>query len=101
MPIPRFEFDPEKDRSNRERHGIGLAAAEELWRVTHAVTAVKRSGGESRHAIIGELTGKLWVAIFTMRGEAVRLISFHRADRRLERIYEKKIKKKNGEDDHD
>jgi uncharacterized DUF497 family protein len=29
--MERFEFDPEKDRINKERHGIGLGWAQDLF----------------------------------------------------------------------
>lgn len=47
--------------------------------------------GESRFLILAKVGGKCYAAIFTRRVEAIRLISCHRADRRLERIYENKV----------
>ncbi len=94
MATPRFEFDPEKDRRNRERHGISFVAAQELWRVRHVVIAAKVVRGEVREAILGELSGKLWTALFATRGGVVRLISCHRADGGWERKYEKAIEEK-------
>ncbi|MEK7234051.1 MAG: BrnT family toxin [Elusimicrobiota bacterium] len=48
--------------------------------------------GESRFLIIAKIAGKCFAAVFTRRGEGIRLISCHRADRRLERIYENKVR---------
>ena len=84
-----FEFDPEKSRTNEERHGMGLGEARRLWGAAHVVIPAKDVGGESRYAILGKMDGDVYVAIFTKRGAAVRLISCHRADVRWERIYER------------
>lgn len=47
--------------------------------------------GESRFLILAKVEGRRYAAVFTKRGEAIRLISCHRADRRLERMYENYI----------
>lgn len=90
----RFEFDPRKSRINWERHGIDFEDAQALWEEHHVVIAAKTVAGEVRYALVAMLEGDCWAAFFTMRGEVVRLISCHRADGRLERIYEDKDKKK-------
>ena len=89
----RFEFDPEKNRLNKLRHGLDFHDAQYLWKADHFVIEVE-SRGESRSAILGMIHEEHYVAIFTMRGQNVRLISFHRADKRLVKIYEKFIKEK-------
>lgn len=86
-----FEHDPIKNRINEERHGISLFRARELWKDTHVVIPAKDVMGERRCAILGMIEDKVYVAIFTERGDAIRLISCHRADRRLEQVYEKYI----------
>jgi uncharacterized DUF497 family protein len=87
-----FEYDPAKSRGNEERHGISLAWAEGLWDVAHVVVPAKNVAGENRFLILGEVESKVYAAIFTWRGATVRLISCHRADERLSRIYEKAIR---------
>ena len=83
-----FEFDPEKSRLNKERHGLDLAWAQELWDETHVIIPAKNVTGESRCLILAKVGGRCYAAVFTRRDEAIRLISCHRADRRLERVYE-------------
>lgn len=90
----RFEFDPEKSRRNWERHGLDFEEAQELWAETYVVIPAKTVAGETRYAFMAMKDGDCWAAFFTMRGETVRLISCHRADRRLERIYEDEDQKK-------
>lgn len=82
-----FEFDPEKSRANEERHGIDFIEAQKLWSVLKVIIPARSTKGESRYFILGRLEDKVYAAIFTKRGENIRLISCHRADKRLERIY--------------
>lgn len=91
----RFEFDPKKSRLNWERHGIDFEDAQALWEEFHVVVPARAVAGEERHMLVAMMDGDCWAAVFTMRGEVVRLISCHRADGRLEREYEVKNQKKN------
>jgi uncharacterized protein len=88
---PRFEFDPEKSRLNAERHGVDLSWAQDLWDQTHVIIPAKNASGESRCFILAKAEGKCYAAVFTRRGRTIRLISCHRADPRLERIYESHV----------
>jgi hypothetical protein len=97
----RFEFDPEKNRRNLERHGVDLEWAQRLWDGDFVITEARPVLDETRFSILARIESKCYVAVFTMRDEVVRLISCHRADRRLERIYESEIEeRKKGEADH-
>ena len=87
-----FEFDPDKSRLNKDRHGVDLEWAQGLWAVAHVIIPARDVIGESRFLILAEMAGRCFVAVFTRRGEAIRMISCHRADRRLERIYERQIR---------
>ena len=86
--VPVFEYDPNKSQSNREKHGLDFVEAQELWEVHHVVFVGRNVGGESRQIIVGELRGRMHVAIFTCRGTVVRLISCHKADSRWVREFE-------------
>jgi uncharacterized DUF497 family protein len=81
-----FEFDPNKSALNRECHGIDFFEAQELWAADHVVFPSK-DAREDRQILVAKLGGLVYIAIFTMRGPRVRLISCHRADGRWERIY--------------
>jgi uncharacterized protein len=82
-----FEYDPEKNASNLERHGIDFVEAQDLWDVAHVVIPAGERIREQRHALVGKLEGRLYLVIFTMRGARIRLISCHRAAGRWEKIY--------------
>ena len=89
--MEHFEFDLKKSHANEERHGVSLDWAQGLWDKTHVIIPAKNVSGESRYLILARVGGRCYAAIFTKRGEAIRLISCHRADRRLERIYENSV----------
>jgi uncharacterized DUF497 family protein len=78
-----IEFDPDKDQSNREKHGISLAAAE--WMDLDAAVVVpdqRRDYREHRQRAFGPIDGRLYVLVFTMRGTVLRAISLRRANAR-------------------
>jgi uncharacterized DUF497 family protein len=86
---PLFEYDPEKSQKNKERHGIDFDEAQELWKVPHTIFPAKASFGEVRYFILGQLFGRVYMAIFTYRGLLTRIISCHKADERWIREYER------------
>ena len=77
-----FEFDPQKSQSNKLKHGIDFEEAKALWYDPNAIEIELHYLDEKRRARIGrhfEGSNELWTAIFTLRGEKVRLISVRRA----------------------
>ena len=82
-----FESDPLKEESNLSKHGVDFIEAQELWEVRNVVSRAGRVKGEERWGIVGRLRDRLYVAIFTLRGGRVRLISCHRADANWEKLY--------------
>ncbi len=91
---PIFEYDPEKSKGNKEKHCLDLVEAQELWDVEHVVVPAQIVGDEIRYTILGKLANRLHMAVFTRRGFVIRLITFHKADRRLQREYERSINEK-------
>ncbi len=89
-----FEYDYRKDLENKNKHGIKLTEAEKLWDKNHVIIPAKNILGEARWAVLGELKNRIYVCIFTLRNGVIRLISCHKADKKLERIYYEKITKK-------
>lgn len=87
-----FEFDPQKSRLNREKHGISLEEAARLWSVP-AVEIEARTADEPRLMMIGQFEGKCYSCIFTRRGDKIRLISARRSRRKEEEIYDAYIRK--------
>ena len=77
-----LEFDPNKDRSNRDKHGISLAEAEKMDLAAAILVPDERFLSERRHRAFGLIDGRLYVLVFTMRGEVLRAISLRKANRR-------------------
>lgn len=74
-----FEYDPAKSASNLSKHGIDFDQAQALWDDPWMLEAPAKTEGESRFLSIGKIEGKHWAAVWTPRGEAVRIISVRRA----------------------
>ena len=74
-----FEFDPEKSAANLAKHGIDFEAAQALWLDDDGIEVDARSETEPRSAVIGMIDGRHWTAFFTLRGDAIRIISVRRA----------------------
>jgi hypothetical protein len=73
-----FEFDHEKSAANREKHGIDFVEAQVLWAV-RALEVPVVWPGEPRFLRIAASGSKIWVAVFTYRSGAIRIISVRRA----------------------
>lgn len=83
-----FEFDSEKDRVNIAKHGVSLVLGVVV--VENAVGEIaddRRDYGELRRNAFGMVNGRLFVCTFTMRGNAVRIISVRKASRREQRFW--------------
>jgi len=83
-----FEFDPEKSRNNREKHGIDFNQAQALWNDSGLITLLSRYSEEPRYLAIGRVEGLHWTAVFTERSDRVRLISVRRSRQNERNLYE-------------
>jgi len=83
-----FEYDPEKSLTNKLKHGIDFDEAQELWRDPDRAFAPALVGPEPRFVAIGKIGEKVWTAVFTWRGDRVRLISVRRARKNEVERYE-------------
>jgi uncharacterized protein len=86
-----FEYNKKKNVINKKKHGVKLEEAISLWESEHVVIPAKNID-EERFLILGIYNSKVYACIFTLREEKIRLISFHRASKKLERFYYEKIK---------
>ena len=83
-----FEFDENKSKANKVKHGLDFVEAQSSWDDEAGAIFDARSDDERRYALVAKLDGKFWVTIFTMRGEVVRLISVRRARKEEVSFYE-------------
>ncbi|HEB99920.1 MAG TPA: BrnT family toxin [Thiotrichales bacterium] len=83
-----FEYDPEKSRHNREKHGIDFDEAQALWDDPELLEVPARTVDEPRYLVIGRIGGKHWSAVITYRDERIRLISVRRSRAEEVTLYE-------------
>jgi uncharacterized protein len=78
-----FEWDNDKARANRRRHGVAFHDAIKAFYDAFAVERVdtRRDYGEERFNLIGMCEGVLIQVTYTERGERIRIISARRAER--------------------
>jgi len=74
-----FKYDPAKIKINVGKHGINFDRAKLLWLDERRIVVPVRSITAPREAIIAQHDGMLWTAIYTMRGDSIRLISVRRS----------------------
>lgn len=83
-----FEFDSQKSEINQTKHGIDFIAAQQLWGDPNRVVIPARTSDEPRYLLIGRVSRKHWSAVFTLRGETVRIVSVRRSRPEEVEIYE-------------
>jgi len=71
-----------------KKHGIDLPAATRLWNDENRIEIETPYPLENRYILIGKIDKKHWAAVFTRRGNAVRIISVRRARKRKVELYE-------------
>lgn len=79
-----FEFDPAKSAGNKAKHGIDFDEAQGLWDDPRLLEAPARTVDEPRFLAIGRIGGQHWSAVWTRRGERIRIISVRHA--RMEEV---------------
>ena len=77
----QVEFDPAKDASNQDKHGLSLELAFKLDWVDALVWVDERlEYGELRMIALAPETGILYYVAFVDRGDTRRIISLRRAN---------------------
>ena len=84
----QFEWDDEKDRANRKKHGISFETASYVFRDEYFIEMYEfeHSIDEDRYIAIG-MVGDLLFVVFTERSDAIRLISARLATESERRLY--------------
>ena len=79
-----WEWDPDKAKENRQKHGVDFADAIGVFYDEQAIWEEDEgSEGEQRFRKIGmDFLGRLLVVIYTYREENIRLISARKATKR-------------------
>ena len=83
-----FEFDKQKSRINKKKHGIDFIEAQALWKDPDRIEIPAKTIDEERLLIIGKMSDKCWSTIITYRNAKVRIISVRRSRKEEIEIYE-------------
>lgn len=87
-----FEWDPAKDTSNQQKHGISFDEAKSVFSDDFArlIADPEHSEEEERFILLGtSIESNLLIVCHCIRnGETVRIISARKADRKERRTYE-------------
>jgi uncharacterized protein len=79
----RIEYDAAKSQQNAKRRGLSFADAKEILAGPHVRRRdTKRDYGEERVITYGLIRGRMHVCVYTLRGDAYRIISLRKANRR-------------------
>jgi uncharacterized DUF497 family protein len=86
-------FDPEKDATNLEKHGVSLSEGDGVLNDPLALTIEDASAeGEQRFVTVGMNTfGTLMVVVRTPLGDEIRVISVRKTEPKERRTYEEGI----------
>lgn len=88
----QIEFDPAKDTSNQAKHGVSLALAATLnWDEALVWIDDRHAYDELRMIALAPESSILYYVAFVDRGEAKRIISLRRANRREVKHYVENI----------
>ena len=84
-----FEWDENKNKRNTLKHEFAFEDAAEI--IINPIKVIYQSVNigtdDSRYVAVGKLNGKCYTVIYTLRGDAVRIISARRARRAEKRDY--------------
>ena len=90
----RYQWDPDKARLNKSKHGVDFSDAVGVFGDEMALTKEDPDAeGEQRFITLGmDSLGRLLVVVFTCRGEdIIRLIMARKATHKEEKEYAKRI----------
>jgi uncharacterized DUF497 family protein len=88
-----FEWDERKNKINIEKHGIDFRDAEDIFHSIRLSFEDKRKEyREKRIITVGLIGNSVCVVVYTIRGNAIRLISVRKANERERRRYYERIK---------
>jgi uncharacterized protein len=87
----KYEWDDDKQRINLIKHGIDFQVALEFeWDTALETVDDRRDYAESRWVALGLVKDRLYVLVYTIRVENIRVISLRKANKREVQFYENK-----------
>ena len=87
-----FEWDPEKNRLNQNKHGVSFADTFAVFEDPNALTVEDYERGEERYVTMGmDCLGRILIVVYTWRSDNIRIISARKAARTEVRHYESQL----------
>ena len=85
----QFQWDDAKAAANDAKHGVAFYAARGIFKDPFSIEQIddRDNYGEERFAITGMVSGRILVVVYTMRGEAIRIITARGAEPYEQREY--------------
>jgi uncharacterized protein len=77
-----FQWDDQKAAENYAKHGVSFEMARDVFKDPFALEWLddRENYGEERYGLIGMAEGRLLFVAYTMRGDAIRIISARGAE---------------------
>ncbi|MDE0208160.1 MAG: BrnT family toxin [Candidatus Tectomicrobia bacterium] len=77
-----FKWDDAKNNSCFTRRGFDFAYAIRAFLDPHRIVAQdrRRDYGEARYQLLGKISGRAYVVVYTLRGSTIRIISARKAN---------------------
>ena len=75
-----FEWDDAKAAANQHKHGVSFEMARDLFNDAFAIEWADNTNGEARFLTVGMVENTLILAVYTMRGDRIRIISARMAE---------------------
>jgi uncharacterized DUF497 family protein len=86
----RITYDPEKNQRNIQERGLSFDDVADLdWGAAFILKDDRRDYGEDRYRVLGKIGERLYAVVFTPKEDEIRVISFRRANRREEVLYDR------------
>ena len=85
------EFDSDKDEINRFKHRLPLLFGRRVFSdpERQIVPSIRPIDREDRYKAVGTVDGKLYTAVYVLRGDLVRMISVRRSNAGERRDYDR------------
>lgn len=87
----RYEWDENKRIANIVKHSVDFTSAVDFLWVNACITRdTRKCYSEDRYMATSFIGNRLFLMVFTLRGETVRIISLRKANKREEKNHENK-----------
>ena len=85
-----FEWDAQKAAENLRKYGVGFPEAIRIFHDPHRIERedTRMPYGETRMQVIGLVSVRVLVVIYTPRADRIRIISARKANQRERRAYD-------------